>query len=91
MDHFPAAKCPYCAYPTPGATCCEALPLAAPQDERKSCRAVLCSRSTSRITHPGNHGNHGTVHVTPGNNYVHMAVICAVVRKKKKPGDLPSL
>jgi len=68
LDHVSAAKCRYSAYPTPGVTCREASPLAAPQDEIKSCKDVLCTHSTSRFPPPGNYGNHGTVHVKPVNN-----------------------
>jgi hypothetical protein len=96
LDHISAAKCPNCAYPTPGATCREASQLAAPQDGIKSCTDMLCTPSTSRITPTGNHGNHGTEHVTSANNWIHLAGICdegfnVVVKKNKKPSDLPSL
>jgi hypothetical protein len=57
---------------------------------------MLCTPSTSRITPTGNHGNHGTEHVTSTKNWIHLTCICdegfnAVVKKNKKPSDLPSL
>jgi len=52
LDQVSAVQCRYFAYPTPGTTCHEASPPAAPQaDENKSCslRSVLASHLVSHI------------------------------------------
>jgi hypothetical protein len=54
---------------TPGATWGEASPPAAPKaNVIKPSKDVLATRSTSPIPPTANHGNPGTMHVTPPNN-----------------------
>jgi hypothetical protein len=67
-DHVSAAPCRCWAYPTPGATCIEASPLAAPQaNVIKSWRGALFTESTSRIPSPASHDTPEAMHVTPNN------------------------